>query len=228
MALHVAGQIRSFDPGANICIVTEPRFEDVRAHDVADVVVHCDDFYRAKIWGMTQSPWDRTMYIDADCEIWHEDIATVFQYLNDYDLVFTGLPEDRAYCFKVVHWNAGQFSLCGGVCLYDNTNPLVKQFLNEWYDLQLRAAHNEWWPLDEHGNPDYVNFPKDKLEYWDQFPLWWLTNCEPQYDSLKIALFEDDARWNYYSLYQDHLQHNEGEIVIYHHSSTANKDQAIY
>ena len=41
---------------------------------------------------MSQSPYDTTMYIDADCEIVHEDIATVFDELNGNDMVFHTLP----------------------------------------------------------------------------------------------------------------------------------------
>ena len=43
---------------------------------------------------MSQSPYDTTMYIDADCEIVHEDIATVFDELNGNDMVFHTLPRE--------------------------------------------------------------------------------------------------------------------------------------
>ena len=83
---------------AKICLVTEEHFLDDRA-DEADKIILCDDHYRAKLWGMAQSPWDITMYVDADMDCEHEDIAKVWDEMKDYDMVFHALtPEREKYC----------------------------------------------------------------------------------------------------------------------------------
>ena len=42
---------------------------------------------------MANSPYDITMYIDADSEIEHEDIGIVFDELNNNDMMFHKLDE---------------------------------------------------------------------------------------------------------------------------------------
>ena len=76
-ALYLCESISDYYEDAKICLVTEERFLDGR-EEVADDVVLCDDHYRAKIYGMAKSPYDITMFIDADMEVQHEDIVTVW------------------------------------------------------------------------------------------------------------------------------------------------------
>ncbi len=85
-AINLIESIKDYYPEAQVCLVTENRFLDGR-QDVADIVIECDDHYRAKLWGMSQTPWDITMYCDADMECEHEDISTVWDSLEDNDLV---------------------------------------------------------------------------------------------------------------------------------------------
>ena len=85
LAINCIESIKDYYPDAKCCLVTEEKFLDGR-EDIADDLIFCDDHYRAKLWGMANSPYDITMYIDADSEIEHEDIATVFDELNNKDL----------------------------------------------------------------------------------------------------------------------------------------------
>ena len=170
------------------------------------------------------SPYDKTFYIDADCEVEHEDIAKVFDELKDNDLVFTGLPEDRHYCYAEVFFEGarkpdgkpGGFDLCGGVCLYDMTNPLVREFMKEWYELTVEQYAGRWWPTKADGTEDLENYPQS-FKRWDQFSLWWLVNKVPKYKDLKVSIFEDDARWNYFNGYL--YKHNQDPVVIRHYSN---------
>lgn len=226
-AINLIESLKDFYPDANVCLVTEPKFLDGR-EEVADVVIHCDDHSRAKLKGMAQSPYDLTMYIDADCVIEHEDIEHVFEEMGDYDVMFTGLPADRHYCYAEVYFpggtkpdgSRGGFELCGGVCLYDMSKPIVREFMNDWYDLTVEQYSNRWWPTKEDGTPDYDLYPQS-FKRWDQFSLWWLTNKEEKYKDLKVGIFEDDARWNWYNNYL--YEHNKNPIVIRHFSSTQAK-----
>ena len=222
-AINLMESIRDFYPEADICFFTEERFLDGR-ESIASEVRLCDDHKRAKLIGMANSPYDLTFYIDADTECEHEDIKKVFDELGDYDVMFTGLPKDRHYCYAEVYFPAGHFKLCGAVCLYDMRKPIVREFMKDWYDLTVKQYADEWWPLDENGNHDYKNYPKS-LKRWDQFTLWWLTNKEPKYQDLKVGIFEDDARWNYYTKYR--YDHNKDPVVIRHYSSTGAKQMEV-
>lgn len=218
-ALNLIESIRDFHPDAKVCLVTEEKFLDGR-EKIADQVILCDDHKRAKLWGMAKSPWDLSFYIDADTEVEHEDIEHVFDELGDYDVMFTGLPEERSYCYAELKFPGGQFELCGAVCLYDMRNSLVREFMNDWYDLTVKQYANEWWPTKSDGSWDEELYPRS-LARWDQFSLWWLVNKEPKYQNLKVGIFEDDARWNYFSRYK--YEHNIKPVVIRHYSSSEAK-----
>lgn len=218
-ALNLIESIRDFYPEANICLVTEEKFLDGR-EKIADQIVYCDDHKRAKLWGMAKTPWDISFYIDADTECEHEDIEHVFDELGDYDVLFTGLPEERSYCYAELKFPGGQFQLCGAVCLYDMRNPLVREFMHDWYDLTVKQYANDWWPTKSDGSWDEELYPRS-LARWDQFSLWWLVNKEPKYQNLKVGIFEDDARWNFFSRYK--YQHNNQPVVIRHYSASEAK-----
>lgn len=220
MAINCAESILDYYPDAKITLFTEEKYIDDRV-DIFDNVIHCDDHYRAKLWGMANSPYDITFYMDVDMEVVHEDISKVFDELGDNELVFTTLQEETDYAFKARHFPGGEFALNGGVCLYDNTVPLVKEFMKDWDELYKKQRAHEWWPLNENNEFDFINYPKS-LRVWDQFTLWWLTNKEDKYKNIKLGEFQDFARWNWYTKYLK--KHNKDEIVIVHHSSpTFNK-----
>ena len=221
-ACNLAEGIKDYYPEAQICLVTEERFcEDGRADRIADHLIYCDDNVRAKLWGMAQTPFDRTFYIDADAECMHEDIATVFDELGDNDMMFTGLPEDRWYIFNDKPFPGGKFELCGGVCLYRKTDRTIK-FMNDWYDLYNQHSSGKWWPTNEHGQPDYDNFPK-RLRQWDQFSLMWLTAHTEEYSDLKVEIFENDLKWNYWAILDPETHPMEEDTVIYHLSCAADR-----
>ena len=219
-ALNLIDSIREFYPDANVCLVTEEKFVDDRGRKEVDVIIHCDDHKRAKLKGMALSPWDITFYIDADTECEHEDIEHIFDEMGDYDLLFTGLPEERSYCYAELKFPGGQFELCGAVCLYDMRKQMVREFMDDWYDLTVRQYEGSWWPTKEDGTWDNDLYPRT-LARWDQFSLWWLVNKEPRYKDLKVGILEDDARWNFFSRYK--YQHNKKPVVIRHYSASKAK-----
>ena len=234
-ALNLIDSIRDFYPEANVCLVTEERFLDDRGRELANEIIYCDAHKRAKIIGMAKTPYDLTFYIDADTEVEHEDIATIFDKFDGHDVMFTGLVDKaRHYCYAEVFFEGarkpdgtpGGFELCGGVCLYDMRNPLVRSFIDDWYDLTVEQYAGRWWPKNPDGTEDLKNYP-ESFKRWDQFSLWWLVNKEPKYKDLKIGIIDDDARWNYYSKYRDYLKHNREPVVIRHYSSAKAK-QGFY
>ena len=215
-AINLVESIKDYHPEAKVCLVTEERFLDGR-EKIADDLLLCGSGVREKLWGMANSPYDLTFYIDADAEVIHEDIAKVWDELGDNDMVFTGLPEDRWYIFKDTEFPGGTFTLCGAVCLYDSSNQLVMEFMQDWHDYYVKQAERTWWPLNENGHFDFDLYP-DRLGCWDQFTLWWLTEKVDKYKELKIGIFEDDLKWNYWALL-DRIKHPMADDVVIHHLS---------
>ena len=220
-SINLIEQLKDYYPEAQVCFVVEERFCDGR-EEIADHVIHCNDHYRAKLWGMANTPFDETFYLDCDMECLHEDIANVFDELGDNDLVFNVLEEKNYDIFVDVDWPAGKFELCGAVCLYRSSSPLVKSFMQDWWDTYVAQHANEWWPLDETGNWDCENYPRH-LKMWDQFTLWWLVNKEEKYKDIKIGQFQDNDRWNYWSL-QHRKEPMPENTVLYHKSFCASKE----
>lgn len=219
-AINLIESIKDFYEDANVTLVTEPWMIDERA-DIADNIIHCDNHYRAKLWGMAQSPYDITMYIDADMECEHEDIIDIWDEMQDQDMVFAELTDDREYIYAERHFDTpegkAKFRLCGGVCLYDMSKPIVREFMQDWWELTREQMGKRWWP------EGYA----ESLRSWDQFSLWWLTEKEEKYKDLKIKIFDDDLRWNYYNAFQWHRTRPEKPVVLRHFSCGLNKDQAI-
>ena len=221
-ACNLADGIKDFYPEAQICIVTEERFADERLK-VADDVIWCDDNYRAKLWGMARTPYDLTFYIDADMEVINYGIEEVFDELGDADMMFTGLPEDRYYIFNDDPFPGGRFELCGACCLYRKTDKVIG-FMHDWYHLyQEHAIKRSWWPTNEQGEPDYENYP-ERLRKWDQFSLFWLTQHEPRYADLKVEIFENDLRWNYWAILDRVRTPMPENTVLLHLSCAADKN----
>lgn len=223
MALNLLDSIKTFYPEAKVCLVSEKKFLDGGEKNFDDVII-CNDHRRAKIWGMANSPYDLTFYIDADCEVVHEDISTVFDKFDGNDILWTVLPESRSYCYAELYFPGGRFWYCGGVCLYNTTNPLVKEFINDWYELTKKQYDGIWWPKNDKGEDDYFLYPAT-LKRWDQFSLWWLLNKEPKYKELKHGRLDnnEDARWNWYNGYR--YKHCENPPIIWHMSGSREKTE---
>lgn len=219
-ALNLIDSIRDYYEDADITLVTEERFIDSRAEELADNIIHCNDHYRAKLWGMAQSPYDITMYIDADMQCEHEDIIKIWDEMKDHDVVFSALKKERDYIYAEYHFETPDvgvqvFDLCGGVCLYDMSKPIVREFMEDWWELTRKQMAKEWWP---EGYPT-------SLQQWDQFSLWWLTKRDPKYKDLKIGIFDDDMRWNYYNAWNWKRTRPEGEVILRHFSCGVDKNR---
>jgi len=225
MGINLIRSLKDFYPEAKICFVTEKLFCDGN-ESIADHLFYCGDNHREKLWALSQTPFDITMYIDADCEILHEDIQTVFEMMNNHDLMFTPLTEERSHYFKKSKWDNGRLELNGGVFVYDTRNSLVKEFMKDWAYYYKQQQLGIWWQDVENGTPDYTKYPKH-LKPWDQFTLWWLTNKNPKYKDIKIKLFDEDERWNWYTSYTEIENKSGKDIIILHYSAAADKGEYL-
>jgi hypothetical protein len=220
-AINLAESILDYYEDAKITLFCEPWMFEERHRELFDNVEWCSDHYRAKLEGMVRSPYDLTAYLDVDMEVEHEDIKTIFDQLGDYDVMFTELTDDRDYVYAERDFDTpegkAKFTLCGGIALFDNTKQIVKDFMYDWEILTKNQMNDHWWP------EGYA----DSLKSWDQFSLWWLTTKVDKYKDLKIGIFEDDLRWNYYNALNWAITKTKNPIVLRHYSSGLNKDGFI-
>lgn len=216
-AINLIESVKDFDPETPFCLVTEERFLDGQ-EKIADDLILCDNHYRAKLWGMTKTPYDITFYMDADMECEHEDISKVWSELNDHDMVFSKLTDDRSYIYSEYFFDTPEgktsFDICGGVCLYDNRKPIVKRFLQDWWIYYKHQHSGEWWPKGY----------SQSLRSWDQFTIWWLLNKSNLYKDISIGFFDDDLRWNYYNAFNSVRTTTKNPVILRHYSSGLNKD----
>ena len=201
-------------PEAKITLFTEQRFIDDPScqnyfRDFDQVLPTPSNTNREKMWGMANSPYDLTFYMDADIEIVHKDISNVFDHLEDgkYDMAYVNLTKEGGYGY-FAEWDWGpnlyddgwkgapdHLAHCGGVALYDTRNPLIKEFMLDWYNLFFKQRDGEWNPIE------FDNIKVGNFRQWDQLTLWWLIYHSPKYEFLKWKFFDDNYRWNYFTAF---------------------------
>ena len=187
-------------PNANIVLFAHKEWtDDDHRCDNLFMVHDVPNHVRAKLWALSKTPFNKTIYLDADMFIQHEDVSKMFDF--DSDLVFTNI---RPYAGKIAKFVGGEMVLHGGVFGYKST-PRILQFMNDWWEYYCKQRTGEWWPNVE---------PKERLISWDQLTLWWLT--ENTYSDLDISIYKDDARFNFVYLYKK--DECESEIVVWHYT----------
>lgn len=222
-AINLAESILDYYEDAKITLFCEPWMFEERHRELFDNVFECSGHYRAKLEGMARSPYDLTMYLDADMECEHEDVRLCFDELErrEEDILFSALTDDRSYVYAERDFDTpegpSKFTICGGVALYDMTKPIVREFMKDWDQLTKDQMDDRWWPKG------YA----DSLKSWDQFGLWWLTEREDKYKGLKYGILEDDLRWNYYNAFNWAVTKPENPVIIRHYSCGLDKDGYI-
>lgn len=207
-AIYSALSLKDYHPTANVTLATEKKWITDDLYDIFDNIIEVSDHYRAKLEALPQTPYDLTLYIDADTEIRHEDISKVFDEMTDTaDIMLTKI---RDYASAEVYFPAGELRDHCGVMLYRNT-PKVITFMEKWweqYKYQKDGGEKDW-PFDR-------NLFPSSLRYWDQFAFWWLQN-KTDYAIIR-EYFNPDARWNFLWPYEGEGRHEcaEEDIVIYH------------
>jgi len=208
-AQNLAESLLDHDEDANITLFTEQQFiDDPKCQQYFSsfekVIATPSNTNREKMWGMANSPYDLTFYLDADIEIVHDDISNVFDLLDGHDMAYVNLTKEGARHFAEWNWGPNLYddgwtgvpdhlAHCGGVALYDMRNPLVKEFMYDWYELFLKQRVGQWDPIE------FKYIQKGNFRQWDQLTLWWLIYHSPKYKSLKWKFFDENYRWNYFT-----------------------------
>ena len=90
-AVMLAESIREYLPHANITLYTTTELlGQTNVSAFTDVVTHgVPSDRRAKLWALSKTPYDTTVYLDADTVVVNEEIVTIFDQLGDRDIIFT-------------------------------------------------------------------------------------------------------------------------------------------
>lgn len=201
-----AKSLLDFYPEAKITLFTHEKWvegEDYKIFDnviTDDVPVHI----RAKLWALSKTPYDITMYLDCDTLIEHEDIADVFSLIDDdTDIIFT---RNRPYNAKITKLSDTEEMIyhCG-LFVYRN-NQQTKDLMDNWYLNYLDQINPEW---------DSSPYPR-QVKNWDTFTMWSLLNKTNH--RVRVGEFPTpDARWNFVWGYKDNeLQGTER--VVFHYT----------
>ena len=238
-AIHAADSIRDYYPDAKIALYTHKEWWDEKYRDIFDhVVLGVPAHVRAKLWALTQTPYDITCYVDADIYCQSEDIANIFDELdNDYDMAMSCNrpynakvvyitpdrelthyePEDKELIktAKVHEWDfegpAGCWRMkwhCG-MFLYKKNERTFK-LLDMWYKNYRTQIESN--PRGPNKNWPY-NWPSS-LWYWDTFAFF-NTNYNVDY---KVKIKEIHAKWNFVKGYRDHELDGGQQIVLWHYT----------
>jgi hypothetical protein len=198
-AHRLIDSLLDYYPEANIALFAHDEWthNDPRCSDlymVHDVPKH----HRAKLWALNKTPFNKTVYLDADTSVCHDDIIKMFDF--DSQLSFTNI---RSYAGKITKFVGGEMTLHGGVFGYDS-QPETLQFMRDWYDLYVKQVSGKWWPKGVS--------PRERLKPWDQFTLWFLVETT----DINVTIYPDDARFNFVHIYNK--DECKEEIVVWHYT----------
>lgn len=211
-AIYSAESLREFYPEANITLYThEEWLEGKDLSDLFDNIVTKDVPWhsRAKLWALDKTPYDLTVYVDADMEVMSEEIQTIWDQMpDDKDILLTRIrPYAGAFVYfdKTRRGGEGLEDHCG-FFMYRKTEKTMA-FMAEWWRLYQGQQDGSWkW--------DNTKYPEE-LRPWDQWSYWWLQNKTDF--ALDRGYFNEDARWNFVNAYRyDELKGKD--IILYHHT----------
>lgn len=208
-AILCAETLRDYYPEANITFFTHEEWVD-KDCDVFDNVITSIPYNdRAKLWALDKTPYDLTMYLDADIQIMHEEISTCFNLISeDTDILMTRI---RPYAAAITKFPGGELIWHCGVFIYRNNKNTFELF-QRWYTDYNKQQDS--WDFDEE------IYPKT-LQPWDTWTFWKLLNIDGYKDKINITKFPDDARWNFHYLRYNEL--NDKPIIIYHNTLRKNR-----
>jgi len=209
--IRLAVSIKDHYPDARITLFTHKDFvKDKDRYLFENIHTGVPVHTRAKLYALDKSPYDITLYMDCDTEVWHEDIKDIFELLGDNDIALT---EIREYSGKgTAVNNTEKMKYHCGLFLYRNTEK-VRAFMKKWWDDYLIQIHSKVWPW-----PKYT----ERMKPWDQFTFWRL--CKENQFDIKVATLPDDARWNFVYNYNDN--ETDKPIVVHHYTIPKEKIHA--
>lgn len=185
-AKESAQSLLDFNPEARITLFTLKEWVEEDDSEIFDMIVtDIPNHVRTKLWALSRTPYDVTMYVDCDTYIQHEDISKVFDLIGDNDIIFT---RNRPYNSKITKLNDDEEMIyhCGIFVYKKNLNTI--ELMDDWYEQYCEQIKPEYDP-----SPYPI-----KVKPWDTFTMWYLLNKTKHKDTIKVGEFPaPDARWNF-------------------------------
>lgn len=205
-----AMSVKDYYPDANITICAPPSLVDPQCSEIFDNIISNDSVpnnARTKLWALSHTPYDLTMYLDADTICMSEEIQQCFDQIKNYDIVFTNIRLYNSNRKGIV--DSPNFQYHGGVFLYNRKSI---PFMIEWWE-RWNEGQTTW---------KYDNYPSH-LRIWDQFYLFYILNHTNH--GLNVGVFEEDARWNFVNGYfrtelggkPEIIRHNTIKAGLFHY-----------
>jgi len=200
-AQMLADSIREY-MDTNITLFTIDEWVNDSGNHVFDNVIGgAPHSKRAKLWALSQTPYDTTVYCDADMQCVHSNVRKIFNLIDTYDIVFTKI---RPYSAAKIWWKGVTESHPhGGFFIYKKNDRMIS-FMEQWWEnwkwFKIHKMTPRWEKLYHSGD----------IADWDQFPLGLMLGVndkmDPWYrpDILWNYIQKNDCLWNYCHTY-DHL-----------------------
>lgn len=205
-----AQSVKDFYPEANITLCAPSRMVDHECREIFDNIIdheYVPDSIRTKLWALSKTPYDLTMYLDADTLCMSDEIQGCWNQIKDKDIIFTQIRQynsnPRGYL------DDPNYKYHGGVFMY---NRKCIPMMVEWWDRWLKGQ-TEW------DYPYTLNF-----RHWDQFYLYYILTHTNH--GLNVGLFDEDARWNHVTGYLDFELRGKSEIIR-HYTINQDSEQKI-
>lgn len=222
-AVNSAISLKDFYPESNITLFTHPEFVEDRDRKIFDNIITDIPYnIRAKMYGMANTPYDTTLYIDADTEIRSPRIKDVFDIIKDNDIMFTKIVPHVSKDRRVD--NNNELTYHGGIILYNN-KKLTIELIHNWFKLFQYQKECKW------EESFFKNFDKG-MKPWDQFTIWYLLHEDKRFTEIKHALFPNGGHeYNFIYLLENSSDKNnkpylELEQIIYHYTIPQDKINA--
>lgn len=224
-AVRSADSLKDFYPDAKITLFTHPEFIEERDRKLFDSV-HLDIPYhnRAKMYGISKTPYKKTLYLDADTEIRSEKIKDVFDILEKNDIMFTRIIPHVSKSVRIDRDNVLEYH--GGIVLYNN-KKLTISLMENWFELYSYQRSTPW---SESKFKEY----NEEMRPWDQFTMWYLLHKEKKFSKIKHDFFPNGGtEYNYISFLDmksvpQNKEYQNIEQIIYHYTIPGNIVDAGY
>jgi len=203
-AILCAESLRDFYPDAHITFFTHKEWVDNDCNVFDDIKTDIPNNKRAKMWALARSPYNLTMYLDADIEVRDSEISNCFHLIpENFDILMTKI---RPYAAAITEFPGGMLTWHCGLFLFRKNQKMIN-FFQDWY--------NDYYQQQKDWTFDTDLYPKT-LQPWDTWTFWKLLHLDGYDEKIRIGRFPEDARWNFHNLRYNEL---EGKSIILYHNT---------
>lgn len=179
-AVNACNTMKDYFPDSHVTLFTHEKFVDESCDVFDNVIIDIPIHYRTKMWAMARTPYEKTIYIDADSVVMHKDIRTMHDHLDDCDMFFCPVTPYTAGNIKWAYMDKAMTEVPkyhGAICGYNKTE-LTIDFQQTWFEKYIEQISKPW----EYGENHYSEW-----QIFDMFTLWRMTSKKfPEFNRFNI------------------------------------------